>query len=82
MGSTPFDYFSYTWHTGRDTYDKLSFDDVRTNATLVAMLVYLASEDPVRVPRERRSVLPPGRGGQPGGWPTCQAPMRSQPPVQ
>ncbi len=82
LGSNPFDYFSYTWHTGRDTYDKLSFDDIRINATLTAMLVYLASEDPVRVSRLRRSVLPPGRGGQAGTWPQCEAPMRTQPPVQ
>jgi hypothetical protein len=49
------DYRAYTWHTGRDTYDKLVMDDVRSNAVLLAMLAYLAAEDPQRVPRDRAS---------------------------
>jgi hypothetical protein len=39
-------YGSYTWHTNRDTYDKIVFDDVRNNAILTAILAYMASEDP------------------------------------
>jgi carboxypeptidase Q len=81
IGSTSWDYFAYTWHTARDTYDKLSFDDIKTNATLVAILAYLASEDSEHVARDRRTVLQ-GRGGQPGTWPECGQPMRTQPPVQ
>ncbi|MGD0485411.1 MAG: peptidase M28, partial [Gemmatimonadales bacterium] len=69
-------------HTGRDTFDKINFDDVKTNATVVAMLAYLASEDSEQVSRVRRSVLPQGRNGQPGAWPECAQPMRTQPPVQ
>ena len=42
---------AYTWHTNRDTFDKLVFDDLKTNAMLVAMLAYQASEDPERMPR-------------------------------
>ena len=38
------EYRQYTWHTNRDTYDKIVFDDLRNNATLAAMLAYLASE--------------------------------------
>jgi carboxypeptidase Q len=82
VGSSPYDYFMYTWHTGRDTYDKLNFDDVKINATVVATLAYLASEDPELVSRVRREVLPQGRGGQAGTWPACAEPMRTQPPVQ
>ncbi len=51
-----------TWYTNRDTFNKISFDDLKNNATLTAMLVYLASEDPERVPRERRNVMS-SRGG-------------------
>ena len=51
------DYRLYTHHTNRDTYDKIVFDDLKENATLVAMLAYAASEDPERVPRDR-AVLP------------------------
>ena len=55
---------------------------MKTNATLVAMLAYLASEDTEQVSRARRTVLPLGRNGQAGTWPECTPPMRTQPPVQ
>jgi hypothetical protein len=70
------DYRQYTWHTNRDTYDKVVFDDLRNNATLAAMLAYLASEDPEKMPRDRR-VLPPGQNGQPQQWPGCGTVRRS-----
>ncbi len=53
LGSTGWDYGNVTWHTERDTYDKVVFDDLKYNATLTAMLVYLASEDPERIPLVR-----------------------------
>ena len=81
LGSGDWDYGRYTWHTNRDTYDKISFDDVKNNATLAAMLVYLASEDTTRMPREKRDVFPPRPNGQPGAWPDCQQPQRSTPPL-
>lgn len=49
LGALGWDYGTITWHTDRDTYDKVVFDDLKANATLTAMLVYLASEDPTRV---------------------------------
>ena len=79
LGSENFDYGNYTWHTNRDTYDKLNWDDLRNNATLTAMLVYLASEDRERVPRDRRDVMPRGQGGNPQTWPDCQQPARATP---
>jgi len=48
LSSLSWSYFNYTWHTNRDTYDKLVFDDIRNNAILVAALAYMASEDPAR----------------------------------
>jgi carboxypeptidase Q len=81
LGSEMMDYFSYTWHTTRDTYDKVAWDNVRSNATFVAMIAYLASEDPERVPRDRRTVLQ-GQGGQPGRWPTCPTAQRATPAPQ
>jgi len=53
LGGLNWDYGNYTWHTDRDTYDKIIFDDLKSNATLTAMLVYLASEDPQLITRER-----------------------------
>ena len=70
------DYRQYTWHTNRDTFDKIIFDDLKNNATLAAMLAYMASEDPVKVARTQRE-LPPTPTGQPGRWPGCGTPRRS-----
>lgn len=63
-------YFTYTWHTNLDTFDKIVFDDLRNNATLTAMLAYLASEDNQVVPRDRRRL-------DRREWPECQLPARS-----
>jgi carboxypeptidase Q len=71
LSSHPWSYFMHTWHTNRDTYDKIVFEEIRNNAVLTAMLVYLASEDPERMPRDRR-VLPQGRDGRQMQWPNCQ----------
>ncbi len=71
------DYRQYTWHTNRDTYDKIIFDDLRNNATLAAMLAYLASEDPERVPRDRAVLPPDPRTGQPRQWIRCGNARRS-----
>ncbi len=49
LGALSWDYNNYTWHTDRDTFDKIVFDDLKSNATLTAMLAYLASEDPALI---------------------------------
>jgi Zn-dependent M28 family amino/carboxypeptidase len=46
LGSLNWSYGSYTWHTNRDTYDKVVFDDLKNNAILAAIMAYMASEDP------------------------------------
>ncbi|MEN9508589.1 MAG: hypothetical protein RLZZ621_1152 [Gemmatimonadota bacterium] len=86
MGGVSWDYGSYTWHTNRDTFDKVIIDDLRHNATLVAMLAYLAAEDPETITRERASadqIAPRGQAAGNGGafaWPTCQkAPRQTNP---
>jgi carboxypeptidase Q len=77
LGSLNFDYGQYTWHTNRDTFDKIVFDDLKNNATLVATLVYLASEDPETVPRERRIFTPNSQTGLTATWPSCVEAQRS-----
>lgn len=74
--SNSWEYGTYTWHTNRDTFDKVSFDDLKNNATLVAMLAYLASEDPVTTPRDRR-IMAADSTGKPAAWPACRQPARS-----
>lgn len=70
LSSLSWSYWNYTWHTNRDTYDKIVFDDVRNNAILTAILAYMASEDPEKTSREK-SILPISkRSGQQMQWPT------------
>jgi hypothetical protein len=68
LSSLNWSYGTYTWHTNRDTYDKIVFDDVRNNAMLAAILVYMACEDPQKTQRDK-SVLPANQKGEPGKWP-------------
>ena len=75
LGSGSWDYSTYTWHTNRDTYDKIALDDVKNNATLVAMLAYLASEDPETTGRARRVMPVVARTGQQAQWPECRPPV-------
>jgi len=83
LGAAPWDYGTVTWHTERDTFDKVVFDDLKYNATLTAMLVYLASEDPTRVPLDRVDLAAQARAGGGGGrgfgsttWPECEKASR------
>ncbi len=81
LSSLNWSYFNYTWHTNRDTYDKIVFDDLRNNAMLTAMLVYMACEDPITTSREK-SVLPiDPKTGKPGNWPVMSKPIRKGPVV-
>ena len=69
LSSLDWSYRDYTWHTNRDTYDKIVFDDVRHNVILTAILAYMASEDPNTTSREK-SVLPMDRvSGEQMEWP-------------
>ena len=77
LGALSWDYGSTTWHTNRDTYDMIVVDDLKNNATLTAMLVYLADRDPDLMPRDRVSPLPDNpRTGEPMQWPSCSPATR------
>jgi len=76
LGATNWDYSSSTWHTNRDTYDKLVFDDLKINVVLVACLAYLASEDPEFLSRERRVMPVDKETGKPREWPKAVDPER------
>ncbi len=67
--SLHWDYWNYTWHTNRDTYDKLVFDDLRNNVILIATLTYMASEDPETTSREKRVMPLHPRTGEQMEWP-------------
>ncbi len=78
LGALNWSYFNYTWHTNRDTYDKVVFDDLRNNAMLTAILVYMACEDPETFNREK-AALQNDRGGRPAVWPAQVKAIRKGP---
>lgn len=70
LSSTSWDYGTYTWHTNRDSYDKLVFDEIRNNVILAAIMVYMASEDSEKTSTEKAKDLPVNeRTGKPATWP-------------
>ena len=84
LGALGWDYGSYTWHTNRDTYDKIVFDDLKANATLTAMLVYMAADDSTTIARDRVDLVAAAAKAQsdttipaqfrrqiPTTWPEC-----------
>jgi carboxypeptidase Q len=77
LGALSWDYGFTTWHTNRDTFDKIVVDDLKQNATLAAMLIYLASEDPTFMKRVKLDPLPAGPSGTPGAWPACVDGLRN-----
>ena len=80
---SPYDeYRQYTWHTERDTYDKIVFDDLEQNAVLAAILAYAAAEDPVRTPRDRALLPIDERTGEPREWGECRPAMRRPPELE
>ena len=57
-------------------YDKIIFDDVRSNAILIAILTYLASEEEELMPRDRRVLLINPLTGEREEWPSLRIPNR------
>jgi carboxypeptidase Q len=77
LSSLSWSYWNYTWHTNLDTYDKIVFDDVRSNAILTAIMAYMASEDPAKTSREKATLIGKSRRtGEPLVWPTPRSPER------
>jgi len=56
---------------------KINFDEVKRNATLIAMFAYQASADPTTVSRTRRTPPIDPRTGQVMRVPSCDAAPRS-----
>ncbi|QES89602.1 M20/M25/M40 family metallo-hydrolase [Rhizosphaericola mali] len=77
LGSLSWDYFSYTWHTNRDTYDKIVFDDVKRNVLITAILAYEASEDSEKFTHEKiAGPFKNGRNGKEESWPEAKDGIR------
>jgi carboxypeptidase Q len=70
-------YWNYTWHTNRDTYDKLVFDDIKNNVILTAILAYMASEDPNKTSKEQAVLSINPKTGKQRTWPEPKSPNRN-----
>ena len=79
LGALNWSYFNYTWHTNRDTYDKIIFDDIKSNAILTAILVYMACEDKASFPRDKVDLGTDKKTGLPIQWPVQVKAMRMGP---
>jgi len=77
LSSLSWDY-GQTYHNPTDTFDKIVIDEIVNNAILTAMLTYLASEEPDRLPRDMRVLSGTNpRTGEPMTWPQCRMPARN-----
>ena len=79
LGALNWSYFNYTWHTNRDTYDKVIFDDLKSNAILTAIMVYMACEDKATFPRDKADLGINKLTGKPLQWPVQVKAMRTGP---
>ena len=77
LSSLSWSYYNYTWHTNRDTYDKIIFDDLQGNAIITAIMVYMACEDPKTLPRDKANLS----SGQSIPWPVQVKAIRKGPVV-
>lgn len=77
LSSLSWDYWNYTWHTNRDTYDKIVFDEVQNNVILTAILAYMASEDTETTSRKKRLLPIDEKTGERRTWPEPKSPERN-----
>lgn len=77
LESQSWNYRDYTWHTNRDTYDKIVFNDLKNNVLLIASLVYFASEDPEQVSRKKRVLKFNTQTQKMDEWPSMKDGLRS-----
>lgn len=60
----PIEYFTHTWHTNLDTYERIVEDDVKKSAIVIAAAVYRLAMQEELLPRFTADKMPkpPGRG--------------------
>jgi hypothetical protein len=72
LGQDPIEYFTDTWHTNLDTYERIIEDDVKKDAIVVAAMVYQLSMRDDMLPRFTAADMPP-KPEQPGTQPATAA---------
>ena len=72
LGQDPIEYFTDTWHTNLDTYERIIEDDVKKDAIEVAAMVYQLSMRGDMLPRFTAADMPP-KPEPPGTQPAATA---------
>ena len=67
----PIEYFTHTWHTNLDTYERISEDDVKKAAIVVAGAVYQVAMRDEMLPRYSRADMPAAPTPSPSPTPSA-----------
>jgi carboxypeptidase Q len=67
----PIEYFTHTWHTNLDTYERISEDDVKKAAIVIAGAVYQVAMRDEMLPRYGRADMPPAPTPSPSPTPSA-----------
>ncbi|HWZ44464.1 MAG TPA: M20/M25/M40 family metallo-hydrolase [Candidatus Saccharimonadales bacterium] len=59
LGQDPIEYFTDTWHTNLDTYERIIEDDVKKDAIVVAAAIYQLAMRDEMLPRFTAAEMPP-----------------------
>ena len=59
VGQDPIEYFTTTWHTNLDTYERVIETDVKSSAIVIAAAVYALAMRDEMLPRFKTSEMPP-----------------------
>jgi hypothetical protein len=74
LGQDPIEYFTDTWHTNLDTYERIIEDDVKKDAIVVAAAIYQLAMRDEMLPRFSAADMPPRPAPQlPGTTPATPA---------
>src|SRR5579864_1866752 len=71
LGQDPIEYFTDTWHTNLDTYERIIEDDVKKDAIVVAAMVYQLSMRDDMPPRFTAADMPPKPSPEGGAQPAA-----------
>jgi hypothetical protein len=64
VNQDPIEYFTHTWHTNLDTYERIIEDDVKRSAIIVAAAVYQLAMRDEMLPRFKSGEMPVLRPGE------------------
>jgi len=74
LGQDPIEYFTDTWHTNLDTYERIIEDDVKKDAIVVAAAIYQLAMRDEMLPRFTAADMPAKpEPGRPGAAPAAPA---------